>query len=145
VIEKEQLNILGKSFLDVLKFPTINANNAVLEPTVDLPLPQNDRSALACDKELCDSAFIIHIPQLVNDIDSFVLDQNTCAENKQMLPIATEQDELKLLSSLNILGYIEFHTVCALSSLEEKFKYVGLPWLFRCTYHFIGNYNCKGE
>ena len=35
--------------------------------------------------------------------------------------------------------------MCALSSLEEKFKCVGLPWLSRCTYHFIGNYNCKGE
>jgi hypothetical protein len=50
-----------------------------------------------------------------------------------------------LLSSLNTLGYIEFHTLCARSSLEEKFKYAGLPWLSKCTYHFIGNYNCKDE
>ena len=62
-----------------------------------------------------------------------------------MLPIATERDELKLLSSLNTLGYIEFDTLCALSSLEEKFKCTDLPWLSRCTYHFIGKYNYEGE
>jgi hypothetical protein len=49
------------------------------------------------------------------------------AERTNFQPIATEQDELKLLSSLNTLGYIEFHTLCARSSLEEKFKYAGLP------------------
>jgi hypothetical protein len=88
---------------------------------------------------------IIHVPQPVNENASFVLEQNTCAKNKQLLPIATEQDELKLLSPLNTLGYIEFETLCALSSLEEKFKCVKLPWLSRCTYHFIGKYNYKGE
>ena len=31
-----------------------------------------------------------------------------CAENKSFLPIASLHDELKLLSSLNTLGYIEF-------------------------------------
>ena len=62
-----------------------------------------------------------------------------------MLPIATEQDKLKLLSSLNTLGYIEFETLCAPSSLEEKFKCAELPWLSRCTYHYIGKYNCKRE
>ena len=46
-------------------------------------------------------------------------------------------DEQKLLSSLNTLGYIEFDTLCDLSSLEEKFKSVELPWLSRCTYHMV--------
>ena len=62
-----------------------------------------------------------------------------------MLPIAAEKDELKLLSSLNTLGYIEFDTLCALSSLQEKFKCAELPRLSRCTYHFIGKYNYNGE
>ena len=62
-----------------------------------------------------------------------------------MLPIANEKDELNLLPSLNTLGYIEFETLCALSSLEEKFRCVELSWLSRYTYHFIGKYNCKGE
>ena len=35
--------------------------------------------------------------------------------------------------------------MCDLSSLEEKFKSAELPWLSRCTYHFIGKYNCKGD
>ena len=83
------------------------------------------------------------MPQLANEIDSFILEQNTCTKNKQLLPIATEQDELKLLSSLNTLGYIEFETLCTPSSLEEKFKRAKLPWLSRYTYHFIGKYNCK--
>ena len=55
-----------------------------------------------------------------------------------------DTDEPKLLSSLNTWGYIEFNIVCALSSLEEKFECAEFSWLFRCTYHFIGKYNCKG-
>ena len=62
-----------------------------------------------------------------------------------MLPIAAKKDELKLLSSLNTLGYIEFDTLCALSSLMEKILCAELPWLSRCTYHFIGKYNYNGE
>jgi hypothetical protein len=81
----------------------------------------------------------------LNEIDSFVLAPHIYVERTNFQPIATEQDELKLLSSLNTLGSIEFHTLCARSSLEEKFKYAGLSWLSRCTYHFIGNYNCKEE
>ena len=88
---------------------------------------------------------IIHGPQPVNENDSFVLEQNTCAENKKLLPINAKKDELKLLSSLNTLGYIEFDTLCALSSLEEKLQCVELPLLSTCTYHFIRKYNCKGE
>ena len=85
------------------------------------------------------------MPQLVNGIDSFVLERNTCAENKQLLSIANEQDELKLLSSLNTLGYIEFNTLCTLSNLKEKFLCTELPRLSRCAYHFIGKYNYKEE
>ena len=88
---------------------------------------------------------IIPMPQLVKETDSFVLDQNTCAENKKLLPIASQKDELKLLSSLNTLRYIEFDNLCTLSSLKEKFICAELPWLHRCIYHFIGRYNCKGE
>ena len=63
----------------------------------------------------------------MKETDSFVLDQNTCAENKKLLPIASEKDELKLLSSLNTLGYIEFDNFCTLSSLKEKFICAELP------------------
>ena len=85
------------------------------------------------------------MPQLVNEHDAFVLEPNTCVENKYLLPIATERDELKLLFPLNTLGYIEFDTMCALNSLRKKFLCAEFPWLSRCTYHFIGKYNYKGE
>ena len=78
-------------------------------------------------EELCDSAMIIPILQHVKETDSCVLEQIACAENKQLFSIATEKDELKLLCYLNTLGYIEFDTLCALSSLEEKFVYAELP------------------
>ena len=108
---------------------------------------QHNCLANLCDKEeLCDSAMIIPVPQLVNEIDSCVLEQNACAENKHWFSIATEKDELKLLSSLNTLGYIEFDVLCNLSCLEDiVFANSELPWLYRCTYHFIAKYNFKGE
>jgi hypothetical protein len=146
VTEKEQVNVSDKSSLVVMNFPTNDANNPILKPSFDLPLSYGECSTDLCDKEeLCDSGMIIHVQQPVNENASFVLEQNTCAKNKQLLPIATEQDELKLLTSINTLGYIEFETLCALSSLEEKFLCAKLPWLSTCIYHFISKYNCKGE
>ena len=62
---------------------------------------------VSCDKEeLC---------------DIITLERNSCVENIILLPIESENDELKLLSSLNTLGYIEFDNLCTLSSLKEKF------------------------
>jgi hypothetical protein len=53
---------------------------------------------------------------------------------------------LKLLSSLNTLGYIEFDVLGNLSYLEEKlYTYADLPWLSRHTYHVFGKYNNKGQ
>jgi hypothetical protein len=93
----------------------------------DLPLSQHNCLANHSDKEeLCDGASIIHAPQLLNEIDSFVLAPHIYAERINFQPIATEQDELKLLSSLNTLGYIEFDTLCALTTLEEKFTFADL-------------------
>jgi hypothetical protein len=73
------------------------------------------------------------------------LEPITYVEHKSLLPIATEKKEKKLLYSSNTVGYIEFDTLYALSSLEEKLKCVELPWLSTCTYHFIDKYNCKEE
>ena len=148
VIENEQVIVSGKSSLDVLKLSTTHAiiEQHLVDTKSELTLSHDKYSTDFCDKEeLCDSSMFIPVPQLVKETDPFVLEPKTYAKNKHLIPIATEKDERKLLSSLNTLGYIEFDTLCALSSLEEKFKCVGLPWLSRCTYHFIGNYNCKGE
>jgi hypothetical protein len=48
-------------------------------------LSQNNCSDSACDKEeLCDNSFNIHMPQPVSEHDAFVLELNTCAENKNL-------------------------------------------------------------
>jgi hypothetical protein len=73
------------------------------------------------------------------------LESNTYAKNKNFLLITVKKDELKLLYSLDTLGYIEFDTLCALTTLEEKFWFVDLSRSSRCTFHFIGKYNNKGE
>ena len=113
---------MGKSSLDILNLSTVDANNVILELFIDLRLSHNECSTDLCDKEeLYDGAIIIHVTQLVKETNSFVLEQNSCVENKKLLLTATENDELKLLSSLNTLGSIEFDILCALSSLEEKF------------------------
>ena len=72
----------------MLKFPTNDSNNAILEVCINLPLSHDKSSTNLCDKEeLCDNAMIIPMPQLVNEIGSFLLEQNTCAENKQLFSI----------------------------------------------------------
>jgi hypothetical protein len=81
----------------------------------------------------------------LNEHDAFVLEPNTYAKNKNLLPITAKKDELKLLYSLNTLGYIEFDTLCTLTTLEEKFWFIDLSRSSRCTFHFIGKYNKKGE
>ena len=56
------------------------------------------------------------------------------------------QDELKLLSSLNTLGYIEFDILCNLNNLNEKlFHPADLTWISKHTYHVIGKYDSNGE
>jgi hypothetical protein len=53
---------------------------------------------------------------------------------------------LKLLSSLNTFGYIEFDVLGNLSYLEEKlYTYADLPWLSKHAYHVFGKYNNKGQ
>ena len=121
VIEKEQVIVSSKSSLDVLNLSTNDANKGTLEPSIGFPLSYDECFIDLYDKEeFCGSAMIIPVTQLVNEIDSCVLEQNACAENKHWFSIATKKDELKLLSSLNTLGYIEFDVLCNLSCLEER-------------------------
>ena len=88
VIEKEHAIVSGKSFLDVLNLSTNNANK-VLESSIDFSSSDDECFIDLCDKQ---SAMIILMPQLVKETDSFVLDQNTCAENKKLLlPIASQK------------------------------------------------------
>ena len=74
---------------------------------------------VSCDKkELCDNDTVAHVSQLVPAPDIITLERNSCVENIILLSIASVTDELKLLSSLNTLGYIEFDNLCTLSSLK---------------------------
>jgi hypothetical protein len=56
------------------------------------------------------------------------------------------REELKIISSLNCLGYIKFDFVCDPSSLEnELFQKSGLLYLDYCTFHAIGLYDSNNR
>ena len=96
----------------MLNFSTNHASieQLIVEPPLDLLLSQDDFLNFPCDKDdLCDNTFAIH-----------VLKPHTCAEIKHVIHIASANDELKLISSLKTLGYIEFDVLCNLSDLEEQ-------------------------
>jgi hypothetical protein len=113
----------------------------------DLPLLQENCLVVSCDKEeLYDDNTIISIPQIENKLDVVASDSTNCAKTITFNPITSVHDELKLLSSLNTLCYIEFDVLCNLNNLEEKLPFSAeLPWLSKLTYHVIGRYNWKGE
>jgi hypothetical protein len=71
----------------VLNLSTTHAiiEQHLVDTKSEFSLSQNNYSDSACDKEeLCDNAFNIYMPQLVNEHDAFVLKPNTCAENKNL-------------------------------------------------------------
>ena len=106
----------------------------LVEPSFDLPLAQDDFLYIPYDKDgLHDQAIS-------------VLKLHTCAKFQHVNHIATDMDELELLSSLNTVGYVKFDVLYNLCDLEEKlFVYVDLPGLSRHAYHVIGKYNNKGQ
>jgi hypothetical protein len=117
----------------VLNFSTIHAmiEQILVEPSLNLPLSQDDLLGVPCDKfYLHDDICVIPMQPLMNDHAICVLESNTCAESKHIIHNASDVDELKLLSCLNTLGYIEFDVMCNLSYLVEKlYAYADLPWL----------------
>ena len=107
-----------------------STNHAIIEKflaesSLDSCLSQHDSLPTPCDKDkFCDNAYDVPM----NNHAICVLEPNTCAESRHDIHIATDKDELQLLSSLNILGYIEFDILCNLSCLEERLiGYVDLP------------------
>jgi hypothetical protein len=115
---------------------------SLVEPVVEIPLLQDDYKIVPCDKEkLCDHASLISTTQLVHRHDTSVLD-DTHAEVRRVHCIDSEKEELKIISSLNCLGYIKFDFICDLNSLEnELFQKSGLLYLDYCTFHAIGLYD----
>jgi hypothetical protein len=122
----------------VLNFSTNHAfiQQLLVEHSLNLSLSHDDLLNVPCDKDdLCDNTSAIH-----------VLKPHTCAEINHIIHIASTNDELKPLSSLNTLGYIEFEVFCNLNCLEDGFiRYTDLPWFSRHTYYAIGKYNSKGQ
>jgi len=97
--KKKMLLLHARTSRGMLK---LSSNDCIVEPSFNLPLSHDNCPADPCNnEELCDSAFIICIPHLVNENDSFALQPKTFAKNKFSVPIATRKDE-KLLSSLKL-------------------------------------------
>src|SRR6185369_10279475 len=96
----------------------------LVEPTLDLPLSQDDLLHIPCDKD--------DLP----DHEHESTEPHISAEFTNAIHVASDTDEMILLSSLQTLGYIEFDVLCNLSDLEEKlFVYADLPWFSRHTYY----------
>jgi hypothetical protein len=128
----------------------VSSNDDIPSNKLELPLLHDDCTSNSCDKkELCDDSSITYMPQLEHKLDIVSSNPISCAEIRTFNLITIVHivhDELKLLCSLNTLGYIEFDVLCNLNNLEEKLSFsVDLPWLCKHTYHVIGRYNWKGE
>jgi hypothetical protein len=126
----------------VLNLSTTSASleQSLVEPIAEFSLLQDDYKIVPCDKEkLCNHASLISTTQLVYGLDNSILD-DTHAEVRRVHCIDSEKEELKIISSLNCLGYIKFDFICDLNSLEnELFQKSGL--LDYCTFHAIGLYD----
>jgi hypothetical protein len=73
----------GESPLDVLNLSTNHAmiEQILVEPSIHLPLSQDDLFDVPCDKDdLHDNISVIPIQPLMNDHAICVLKSNTCAE-----------------------------------------------------------------
>jgi hypothetical protein len=125
----------------------VSSNDVMPSNKLELPLLCDDYASNSCDKkELCDYSSITYMPQLEHKLDIVSSNPVNCAEIRTFNPITSVHDELKLLSSFNTLGYIEFDVLCNLNNLAEKLSFTaGFRWLCKHTYHAIGKYTCKGD
>jgi hypothetical protein len=113
----------------------------------DLSLSQDDCLVVPFDKEeLCDNSLIIPLAQLSNQHDASNLESKIFSANKHIITIGSIKEEMRLVSSLNTLGYIEFNDLCNLNNLKEKhFTCNDLPPLSRNKFHAVGQYKYEGE
>jgi hypothetical protein len=97
---------------------------------------------LVIKKELCDDSSITYMRQLEHKLVIVSSNHVNCVEIRTFNLITSVHYELKLLSSLSTLDYIEFDVICNLNNLEEKLSFrVDLPLLSKHTYHVIGRPN----
>ena len=70
------------------------------------------------------------MPQLDHDSDTLNSESKISAANNHVILLGISSKEMRLLSSLNTLGYIEFDSLCNLSTWEKKlFMNLDLPCL----------------
>jgi hypothetical protein len=108
----------------VLNLSTTSASleQSLVEIVAEFPLLQHDYKIVPCDKEkLCDHASLISTTQQLHGHDNSTLD-DTHAKVRRVHCIDSEKEELKIISSINCLGYIEFDLICDLNSLENDFR-----------------------
>jgi hypothetical protein len=103
-----------------LSTTSTSLEQSLVELVTEFPLLQDDYKIVSFDKEkLCDHTSLISTTQLVHGYDNSILD-DTHAEVRRIHCIDSEKEELKITSSINCLGYIEFDFVCHLNSLENE-------------------------
>ncbi len=83
------------------------------------------------------------MPQVVKELVTSISEYLVSTQNKHVFAIADDHDELKLLSSLDTLGYIEFDVLCDLNTLEKKIY--DFPCFYWNNYHVVGKYNNGGH
>jgi hypothetical protein len=68
-----------------------------------------------------------------------------CADFKHVVHIANDVQERELLSSLNILGYVQFDDFCELDNLKKKlFAKSDLPCPTSAIFHIFGESDDRG-
>jgi hypothetical protein len=118
-----------------------------MERFSDLSLSQDDCLIVPFDKEeFYDNSLIIPLAQLSNQHDASNLESKISAANKHIVTIGSIKEDMRLVSSINTLGYIEFNDLCNLNNLKGKlFMCIDLPLLSRNKFHAAGQYNYEGE
>jgi hypothetical protein len=136
--------------MDIYDMSTMSTTYTTLEQPIvetiaEIYFSQNNLFDVSCDKEqFCDASFI-SMPQLVNGHVSSIVEP-LCIQFKHVIRIARENEEFKLLSSLNTWAYIQFDDFCLLNNLDKKlFARFELPCPSDVIFHVIGNYDSKGE
>jgi hypothetical protein len=121
----------GENCVNVLHFSTNHAlvEQLIVEPSLDLSLSHGDLLDVSCVKDkLCATTSVLH----------------ASAENKLVMHVASQSDELHLLSSLHTLGYLEFDDLCNLDCLEERlFAYANLHGCLNIYIMLLANITTK--
>jgi hypothetical protein len=115
---------------------------------LDVVFPSSQEVLFAdpCDSEELWYNSIIFMKQLVNEHVTSDIEPNILAKKEHVVCIANETEELKLLSSLNTCGYIEFDDLFELDNLENiLFDRSTIPCLSHAIFHIAGKYNNIGQ